>query len=94
MTPESTILAAMLVPLVGAAGIAFAGRMSDNLREAVTLVTAALLAWLVWGLLPDIMDGGRPELTLASFGSGLDIAFRVEPLGMLFAALALSLIHI
>ena len=91
MTPESTILAAMLVPLAGAAGIVVAGRFSDNLREIVTLVTAAALAWLVWGLLPDIMDGARPALTLASFGAGLDIAFRVEPLGMLFAALASAL---
>ena len=91
MTPESTILAALFVPLVGAVGIAAAGRISANVRETVTMVTAATLAWLVWGLLPEIMDGARPEATLASFGSGLDIAFRIEPLGMLFAALASAL---
>ena len=41
MAPEQTMLAALAVPLVGAALIALAGR-APNLRESVTLATALL----------------------------------------------------
>ncbi len=91
MSVEMTIALAMLLPLVGAFGIALAGRISDNLREAVTLITASALAVTVWSLLPVVMEGGRPALTVAELLPGVEIAFRVEPLGMLFAALASAL---
>lgn len=68
-----------------------AGQVSANLRETVTLVTASALAFLVWSLLPEVMDGGRPELFAFSLIGPLEIAFRVEPLGMMFAALASGL---
>jgi multicomponent Na+:H+ antiporter subunit D len=55
------------------------------------MFTAAALAWTVWSLAPELMRGGRPAVTLATVVPGIDIAFRVEPLGMLFAALASSL---
>ncbi|MBX2857494.1 MAG: monovalent cation/H+ antiporter subunit D family protein [Cellvibrionaceae bacterium] len=91
MNPSDLILAALLTPLAGALGIALAGRINHNLREAVTLVTAAVLAWAVWSLLPDIQAGGRPMLSVSEVLPGIAIAFKVEPLGMLFAALAASL---
>jgi len=91
VTPESTILAAICLPLAGALAIALAGRVSPNLREFVTMATAATLAWLVWSLLPILMAGGRPAVAVSEVMPGLSIAFRVEPLGMLFAALASGL---
>ena len=91
MSPETAIVAALVLPLVGAIGIALAGRVSANLRETVTLVTAGALAYSVWGLLPELMAGERPYLRLAEVVPGIDIAFRIEPLGMLFAALASGL---
>ena len=91
MNPETAILVAIGLPLVGALAIALAGRISPNLREAVTLVTASALIWVVWGLLPLLMDGGRPSVEVSQLLPGLSIAFRVEPLGMLFAALASGL---
>jgi multicomponent Na+:H+ antiporter subunit D len=91
MTAQSAILVALALPLVGALGIALAGRVSANLRETVTLVTAGGLAFTVWQLVPEIMAGGRPGVTLAEVLPGIDIAFTVEPLGMLFAALASGL---
>ncbi|MBT8422408.1 MAG: monovalent cation/H+ antiporter subunit D family protein [Gammaproteobacteria bacterium] len=91
MSPETAILTALLLPLAGALGIALTGRVSANLRETVTLATAGGLAWTVWGLLPELMAGGRPYLHVAQLVPGIDIAFRVEPLGMLFAALASGL---
>ncbi|MEM7429397.1 MAG: monovalent cation/H+ antiporter subunit D family protein [Pseudomonadota bacterium] len=91
MSPETAILAAMAVPLAGAVGIAFTGRISENLREGVTLVTALCLAVIVATLLPTEFAGGRPEVSLGEVVPGIEFAFKVEPLGMLFAALASGL---
>ncbi len=91
MTPETAILAAICLPVTGALAIALTGRISSNLREAVTLITAAALIWVVWGLLPILMQGGRPSVEVSQIMPGLVIAFKVEPLGMLFASLASGL---
>ncbi len=91
MSAQAAILFALALPLAGALGIALAGRISANLREAVTMVTAGGLAVTVWSLLPAVMAGERPGVSVAGFIPGMEIAFRVEPLGMLFAALASSL---
>ena len=91
MSAQASILSALVLPLLGAVGIALAGRVNSNLREAVTLVTATALALVVWGLVPEIMDGGRPSLWLTQVLPGVAIEFEVEPLGMLFAALASGL---
>ena len=91
MNGSDLILLALVLPMLGAVGIALTSRISDNAREATTLLTAAGLAWTVWSLVPELMQGGRPSLVLAEVVPGIEIAFRVEPLGMLFAALASSL---
>lgn len=90
MSGGDTILLALLLPLAGAVGIGLAGRW-PNLRETVTLVTATSLAALIWSLAPAIMDGERPGVVVTEFVGGLSLAFSVEPLGMLFAALASTL---
>ena len=91
MNMESLILAALIVPLAGALLIGLAGRISPNLRELVTLTTSGLLIFCVWSLLPAIYQGDRPGLQLAEVLPGIHIAFQVEPLGMMFAALASGL---
>ena len=91
MSAQSTILLAILLPLAGAVGIALAGRVSANVRETVTLLTAGGLAVTVWSLLPEVMAGERPGVTVTELLPGVELAFRVEPLGMLFAALASGL---
>ncbi len=91
MTPENLIIAALIVPLIGAVLIALTGRINANLREAVTLTTAGTLAYIVWNIVPTVFEGGRPAVTLAEVMPGVTIGFEVEPIGMLFAALASSL---
>ena len=85
--PESAILLSLGIPLAGAVLIALFGRQ-PNLREGVTLTTAALLFGTVITLVPEIMAGGRPEATLIEMLPGLPLRFEVEPLGMLFALVA------
>jgi multicomponent Na+:H+ antiporter subunit D len=91
VNPDTAILVAIGLPLATALGIVLAGRLSANLRETVTLVGAGALAWTVWGLLPELFQGQRPEVVIGQVLPGVSIAFRVEPLGMLFAALASGL---
>lgn len=91
MSSQAAILLALCIPLIGAALIGLAGRIGPNLRESATLLTAIALIGAVWSLLPDILAGARPEVTLSEVLPGISIAFRVEPLGMMFSALASGL---
>ena len=88
MSGQQTILVAVALPLFGALGIALAARIGANFREAATLLTAAALACCVWSLAPSLLEGARPAVSVAEVLPGIEIAFAVEPLGMLFAALA------
>ncbi len=87
MSPADTILTALAVPLIGAVLIAAAHR-APNVRETITLVTAAALFLLVASLLPEVAAAGRPAVTLFEVMPGLALKFEVEPLGMLFALVA------
>ncbi len=91
MNADDAIVLALSVPLVTAIGIQLVGRVSDNLREGVTLLGAGTLAWVVWGMLPDLFEGERPSWMAVELLPGVALAFEVEPLGMLFAALASGL---
>jgi multicomponent Na+:H+ antiporter subunit D len=87
MSAETIILLSMAVPLGGAGLIALTGSR-PNLRETVTLTSAATLFALVASLLPEVAAGGRPAVTMVEMMPGLAIALEVEPLGALFAAVA------
>jgi multicomponent Na+:H+ antiporter subunit D len=87
LPPETLLLLALGLPVAGALLIPLLHRL-PNLREAATLVAAASLAVVVWNLLPHVLAGARPELSLWRVLPGLEIAFKIEPLGMLFALVA------
>ncbi|MDJ0758511.1 MAG: proton-conducting transporter membrane subunit [Woeseiaceae bacterium] len=91
MSGADLITLSLLIPVLGAVGIAAASKFGPNVRESATMITAGLLAWTVWSLVPEVMQGGRPSLMVSQIAPGIEIAFKVEPLGMLFAALASSL---
>ncbi|MBK5103642.1 MAG: hypothetical protein JJE42_05295, partial [Burkholderiales bacterium] len=90
MSAESLILAALFIPVLGALAIAACDRWPD-LRETVTLVTSGCLLLSVLSLLGPVLDGARPEVALVQMLPGIALAFRVEPLGMLFALVASGL---
>ena len=87
MNPETAIALSMLVPFAAGIGIAVAGK-HPNLRETVTLVSAGALFLIVLQIIPAVVAGERPALKLFEIFPGLPIAFEVEPLGMIFAAVA------
>jgi multicomponent Na+:H+ antiporter subunit D len=77
----------LTVPLAGAVLIAMSDR-KPNQRETVTLVTAAALFGAVVALTPPVLAGERPYLELLDILPGIALAFRIEPLGMMFALIA------
>jgi multicomponent Na+:H+ antiporter subunit D len=90
LTSETLVLLALCLPALGAVGIAIAARI-PNLREAVTLTAAGANFVVVGTLLVRVLDGERPVAGGWEVFGGIEIAFLVEPLGMLFATIAATL---
>jgi multicomponent Na+:H+ antiporter subunit D len=87
VTYSALVLAAIAMPLLGALLIGALGR-HPNLREAATLITSVAMFAFVAALLPRVLAGERPAITLFEVLPEVPLAFAVEPLGMLFAAVA------
>lgn len=84
---ELLILLALGLPLFTAALTYAVGRMPD-VRETLTLVACIGLGIITISMFLRTGAGDPPELTLARPMAGLEIAFRLEPLGALFALMA------
>lgn len=89
--PESSLLLVIVLPLLAALLIRRVGEARPNLREAVTLVSAALVLLLLLDLGAAVLQGARPSLRIAEPFPGIPIELALEPLGMLFALVAGSL---
>jgi multicomponent Na+:H+ antiporter subunit D len=87
MSDGALILLALAIPVAGALLLWAVGR-TPFLRNEVSLVTSCGLLATVGALTPSVIAGARPSISLFEFAPGLDFAFEVEPLGMLFALLA------
>ena len=90
MNPSTAVCVAVALPLIGAL-LVVSLRRWPNAREAASLITGGTLFGVVLSLLPDVQSGARPEAQLVEVMSGLWLAFRLEPLGMLFALVASGL---
>jgi multicomponent Na+:H+ antiporter subunit D len=77
----------VLLPVAGAFVVLALGKW-PNAREAATLITGGLTFWLVRELLPYMREGARPRLDILEVVPGVQLAFEVEPLGLLFALVA------
>lgn len=84
---ELLILLALALPLFAAAVTYAVGRMPD-VRETLTMVFCVALSIVTISIFVRVGQGGAVELTLAEPAPGLAIAFRLEPLGALFAVMA------
>jgi multicomponent Na+:H+ antiporter subunit D len=90
VSPETAILTALALPLAGVALICLFSRR-PNVREAVTLITGGSMFAVVASLVPEVLAGEQPGVTLFEPLPGLALAFRIEPLGLLFALVASGL---
>ena len=80
----------LMASLTGAV-LVLAFRARPNLREACSLAAATAQFLLVLRMVPPIMAGNTLHHTLLSFLPQVAIEFRVDALGLLFAATASSL---
>ena len=80
----------VVLPLCGALLVSLSGR-SPNVRDGITVITTLLTFGVVVTLVPQVMDGARPEFSALAVLPGVELAFRVEPLGMLFGLVSSGL---
>jgi multicomponent Na+:H+ antiporter subunit D len=86
MLPGLAVAVSLLaVPLVLASG------NRPRLRESWTLAAAVAKLGIVATMLPGVLDGRYPETSLGEIVPGVEIALRVDPLGLIFALVASSL---
>jgi len=90
MSDPPLLVFALLLPFAGAIGIMLSGRWPD-LREAVTITTAAAVCVMVIHIYTRFHDGASLAVDIAEPLPGLTIRFELEPLGMLFALVASTL---
>lgn len=87
MTSENLIILSIVLPIIASFLIILTDK-SPNLREAVTLITATIIAAITITLGSRVLAGERPELFITEVFPGIRINFVIEPLGMLFALVA------
>ncbi|MEM1224296.1 MAG: proton-conducting transporter membrane subunit [Planctomycetota bacterium] len=90
MSPDQLISIALGLPLITAGLVTCLGRW-PNARDSASGVVGVLLLIVASSLASSVFGGRRPEWSLGEILPGFEIAFRVEPLGMLFALVASSL---
>src|SRR5712691_6380516 len=75
----------ILVSAIGALLIARTGERRANLREFWSVAAGVLQLVFVVSMIPDILAGRTPECLLARILPGVELAFRVDAFGLLFA---------
>ena len=79
-------LLAVLVPALSAVLIAVTGERRANLRELWSVAAGAAMFALEAAMIPDVLAGRTPECALFWILPGVELAFRVDAFGLLFAA--------
>ena len=90
MSIDALLSWTLFIPLLAVVGIVVFGR-NENLREASSLIAAAVLFGLVYTLFGHFQAGAEIAVRWIEILPGLDIAFKVETTGMVFALIASSL---
>ncbi len=86
VTPAVIVLLAVLAPALGALFIALTGERRANLREFWSVAAGVVMLALVASMIPEVLAGRTPELVLCRLLPGIELAFRVDAFGLLFAS--------
>ncbi len=86
-SPGMLIVFTVLLPIL-AGVLVLLLRSNPNARETATLLVGGVTFYHVLGLLHLVREGERPAVSLLEVVPGVDLAFQVEPLGMVFALVA------
>ncbi|KQU87216.1 cation:proton antiporter [Ensifer sp. Root31] len=89
MDPETTIrpLLAVAVPALAALAVVLLNNR-EKLRDVVSPLAAIALFAIVASMAPTVLAGGTVDLRLFEILPGVDFAFRVDALGMVFATVS------
>lgn len=79
---------AILVPFVGGGLVALCKEHQTTLRNMIATLTAVITFCIVAPALPAVLRGEETYWVAVRITQGLNLALKVEPLGMLFALLA------
>ena len=90
MGGETLIQTALVIPLLTAFGIVVFNRV-PNLREGVTMIGAVSLFLTVCSIAATTASSVTPSFEIGEAAPGLIFAFKLEPLGALFALVASGL---
>ncbi len=78
-------LLAVLAPALGALLIACTGERRANLREFWSVAAGVVMVGLIASMAPEVLAGGAPGIVLFQLLPGIELAFRVDAFGLLFA---------
>src|SRR5213594_1411368 len=78
-------LLAVLVSAAGALLIAWTGQRRANLREFWSVAAGVAMFGVVVSMLPDVLAGRTPGCVLFQILPGVELAFRADAFGLLFA---------
>lgn len=76
---------AILVSTVGALLVARTGERRPNLREFWSVAAGILQLAFVASMIPDVIAGRTPQCVVSQILPGIELAFRVDAFGLLFA---------
>jgi len=79
-------LLAVLVSAAGALLIAWTGQRRANLREFWSVAAGVAMFGVVVSMLPDVLAGRTPGCVLFQILPGVELAFRADAFGLLFAS--------
>ena len=79
-----SMAAALLILLLG-------DRVKPNYREGMTFGAAIIKAACVFSMVPAVLAGETFDITLLEIVKGVDLAIKVDSLGMVFACVASGL---
>ena len=87
-TGAQLIIGAVLFPLGSALLLALIPERSDRARNSAAIFIAAVTAAMVIMILPEVLKGEHVYVSLLSIFPGLELAFRADPLAILFGLIA------
>ena len=79
-------LLAVLVPALGALLIVCTGERRANLREFWSVAAGVVMFALIASMIPEVLAGRTPGRVLFQILPGIELAFRADAFGLLFAS--------
>lgn len=82
------IVMSIVFPIVSALLLSLIPEKSDGLRNPMALFISLVTAAAVIFILLAVLDGKMPEFSVLTIAPGLELAFKVDPLSILFGVIA------